>query len=69
MQTGLGHEGLGREGLEHKGLGCEELGREGLWFEGLGCEGSGLHQPHPPGLSAGPGVGNILGTCSQLVSI
>ena len=30
MQTSLGHEGLGREGLEHKGLGCEELGHEGL---------------------------------------
>lgn len=59
MQTSLGHEALGCEGLEHKGLGCE----------GLGCEGSGLHRPQPPGLAAGPGVGNILGMCSQLVSI
>ena len=59
MQTSLGHEGVG----------CEELGHEGLGCEGLGCEGSGLHQPHPPGLSAGPNVGNILGTCFQLVSI
>lgn len=64
VQTSLGHEALGCEGLEHKGLGCEGLG-----CEGLGCEGSGLHRPQPPGLAAGPGVGNILGMCSQLVSI